>query len=189
MTFRRGLLLTLVLSGVTAALVMVFWQVFTQPMARDASASTSTDATSAADRPQETPALDTPELDTPELDTPALDVLREWDRRRARVWARGDVAALARLYLPGSAAGERDRRLLAAYAARGLRVEDMHTQVLSAEVRIDLRDRLVIDVTDRLSSGAAVGHAGRTALPRDRATRHTVTLVRHRGRWVVREVS
>lgn len=52
----------------------------------------------------------------------ALDVLRAWDVRRARAWARGSPAALAELYTADSRTGLRDRRMLRAYADRGLRV-------------------------------------------------------------------
>ena len=65
---------------------------------------------------------------------PAADVLRAWDGRRAEAFAAGDLAALGRLYVPGSRAGTADRALLRGYLDRGLRVEGMRVQVLALDV-------------------------------------------------------
>ena len=56
--------------------------------------------------------------------TYALGLLREWDQRRAQAWTDADALALAGLYTRGSRTGHNDRRMLATYAARGLRVAD-----------------------------------------------------------------
>ena len=70
----------------------------------------------------------------------ALEVLHAWDTRRARAWAEADADALRALYVRGSAAGRADVRLLRAYAARGLVVRRLVTQVFAVRVlRSDAR--------------------------------------------------
>ncbi|GAB3787729.1 hypothetical protein [Nocardioides ungokensis] len=119
-----------------------------------------------------------------------LAALHAWDRRRARAWARGDLAALRRLYVPGSRAGRRDLAMLAAWDRRGLRVHGMRMQVLAADVRARSSRRLVVVVTDRLADAVAVGPGTRVPLPRDAASTRTVVLRRPdgMGRWRVSAV-
>ncbi|MGZ5405945.1 MAG: hypothetical protein ACXWDL_14930, partial [Nocardioides sp.] len=105
-----------------------------------------------------------------------LAVLVAWDRSRAEAWRRGDAAALARLYVAGSATGRADRTLLAAYAGRGLRVVGLTTQRAEVRVVTATDDRLVLVVTDRVVGGTAVGPEGRVGLPRDSWSRHRVVL-------------
>jgi hypothetical protein len=118
----------------------------------------------------------------------ALAVLRGLDRRRAAAWAHDDPAGLARLYLPGSTAGRRDRAMLAEYVARGLRVRSMHRQVLAARVQLHRRERLRLEVTDRLVDAVAVGAGVRTALPAGRVQTRLITLVRVGGWWRIADV-
>lgn len=118
----------------------------------------------------------------------ALTVLRSWDRQRATAYAAGDAAALRALYVPGSRSGRNDLQLLRAYAARGLRVQDLRTQVLSIEIREHTAVRLTLAVTDRLASAVAVGAGFRAELPRDAANLRLVELRRVKGRWLVVEV-
>lgn len=120
----------------------------------------------------------------------AVDVLRDWDRARSRAFADGDVAALRRLYVPGSAAGRADARLLRGYLRRGLRVEDLRVQLLAVDVLDRDPDRLRLRVTDRVARAVAVGERGRSVLPRDRATTRDVELRRDAGgTWQVVGVS
>ncbi|HET7431683.1 MAG TPA: hypothetical protein VFJ89_09270 [Nocardioides sp.] len=119
----------------------------------------------------------------------ALAVLRAWDAARSRAWAEGDAAALSALYVPGSAAGRADRRLLGAYAARGLRVEGLVMQVLAVRVVRAEPDRWVLRVTDRVASATAVGRGTRIALPRDEPSTWMVVLRHVGGRWRVGSVS
>lgn len=129
-----------------------------------------------------------PRVEAPGPELPALAVLHGWDEARAAAWARGDEHALASLYVSGSPAGRRDVALLRRYLARGLHVEDMHTQVLGARVLVHRQDRIVIEVTDRLAS-AVTSFAGTSVpLPRDRARRHRIGLRLVDGRWRVEEV-
>ncbi|MEO5853101.1 MAG: hypothetical protein ABIQ15_11360 [Nocardioides sp.] len=119
---------------------------------------------------------------------PALAVLHAWDRLRAAAWADADAVALGRLYLPGSAAGERDVRLLRDYRGRGLHVTGIRTQVLAAEVSSQETDRLVVAVTERFAGAVAVGPRTRVTLPRGTPRDRVVVLVRRLGRWVVAAV-
>jgi len=118
----------------------------------------------------------------------AVLVLRRWDARRARAYARGDVAALARLYVPGSRTGAADRAVLQGYVERGVRVIGMRSQVLGAEVRRESEDRIVVLVTDLVVGARAVGRdpAG-WALPRDNPSTSRVVLVRQGGGWLVEQ--
>ncbi|WP_374455329.1 hypothetical protein [Nocardioides sp.] len=114
-------------------------------------------------------------------------VLARWDERRADAWASGDVEALRSLYAVGSRTGERDLVLLRHYVARGLRVEGLVTQVLALDVVARSPRRLVLDVTDRVVGGAAVGGPTPVALPADRASTRRVVLVRTGEGWLVAE--
>ena len=121
---------------------------------------------------------------------PASDVLREWDRARSQAFAEGDVEALRRLYVDGSAAGTSDVLLLRAYLARGLRVEGMRMQLLAIEVLHRDPRRVRVLVTYRLTGAVAVGRGTRTRLPHDQASTRVVELLRHdaEGPWQVASV-
>lgn len=117
----------------------------------------------------------------------SLAVLRDWDRSRARAWADGDVPALRALYLPGSAAGEQDVRMLRAWLRRGLRVEGMAMQVLGVELRRRTDRRIVLVVTDRLAGAVGVRPRSgeRVALPRDGPSTRRLVFARSGGRWLL----
>jgi hypothetical protein len=118
----------------------------------------------------------------------ALVLLRDWDRRRAAAWASGDPIALARLYVPGSRTGVRDRLDLRRWADRGLRVTGLRQQVRSVRVIARTRQRLVVVVTDRTVGGVAVAATRRTALPTSGWETHRITLRRSGPGWRVVEV-
>jgi hypothetical protein len=115
----------------------------------------------------------------------AREVLRTWDAARAAAWRRGDTGALAALYTPGSAAGERDVAMLRAWNQRGRRVTAMTTQVLDVRVLEREPGRLVLRVTDRLVRV----ETGDVVLPTDRPSTHHLALRRDpgdpRGGWRV----
>jgi hypothetical protein len=117
-----------------------------------------------------------------------LAVLLAWDRRRSAAWARGDPGALRALYRPGSATGRADVRMLQAYAARGLRLRGLTTQVLACDLVRGSPARMRLLVSDRVVSGRVVGRGMSAPLPRDRASRREITFVRIDGRWLVAEV-
>ncbi len=119
---------------------------------------------------------------------PALDVLRGWDERRSRAWAGGDVAALERLYAPGSRSGRRDAAALAAYADRGLRVTGVRMQLLAVELVSWENDAMVLLVTDRMTRAVARGGGRPVVLPRDEPSSWRMSLRRASGEWRVAEV-
>ncbi len=118
-----------------------------------------------------------------------LSLLREWDRRRSQAWAHGDAAALTDLYTRASRTGRHDRAMLAAYAARGLRVAGLRTQVLDASLRAWTPERVTLEVTDRVVGAQAVGRGVRISLPRDRPSTRVISLRRVSGAWRVEEVT
>ncbi|HET7195849.1 MAG TPA: hypothetical protein VFI99_12760 [Nocardioides sp.] len=115
----------------------------------------------------------------------AIAVLRAWDQRRAAAWESGDPEAVSALYVAGSAAGRADRTFLAAYAARGLRVDGLAMQVLAVDVLAATTDRLVLRVTDRVAACVAVGRGRRIRLPRDEPSTWKVVMVRDEATWLV----
>lgn len=116
--------------------------------------------------------------------------LAGWDRRRAKAWRLGSPRRLADLYVAGSSAGTRDVEALRGWRGRGLRVAGMHMQLLEVAVLARTPDRWRLAVTDRLVGATAVRDGRRTPLPRDRASRHVVTLMRGGdGRWRVATVA
>lgn len=117
--------------------------------------------------------------------TPA-GVLHAWDDRRAEAWTAGDARALAALYVPGSTAGQHDVAMLRDWAARGMRVDGLRTQLIDVDVRGRTPHRLVLAVTDRVVGGVAV--PGELALPRDRPSRHVATMRFVAGEWLVSRV-
>jgi hypothetical protein len=119
---------------------------------------------------------------------PPVEVLRAWDARRAEAWARGDARLLKALYTPGSVAGRQDRAMLRAWAARGLAVRDLRTQLLAVRVLRHAPSTWTLLVTDRLAVGVAVGRGRRRPLPRDEATTRTVRLRWVDGGWRVASV-
>ena len=119
----------------------------------------------------------------------ALSLLRHWDQRRSRAWARGDAAGLTSLYTRTSRTGRHDRAMLAAYAARGLRVTGLRTQVLDASLRSWAPDRVTLEVTDRVVAAHAVGRGVRSSLPQDRPSTRVIALRWISGAWRVEEVT
>jgi hypothetical protein len=121
--------------------------------------------------------------------TAPLAVLRAWDDARVDAWRRGDPGALASLYAGASRSGEADRRVLAAYGARGLRVRGLGVQRAAVEVQQATRERMVLLVTDRLAGGWVRTPSGeRVDLPRDRWSTRQVVLAVRGGEWRVVEV-
>ena len=115
----------------------------------------------------------------------AVAVLRGWDARRAAAYARGDVAAVRRLYADGSGAGERDARLLRSYVDRGLVVERLRQQLLAVELLDQAPNRLTVRVRDRLAAATVLSAGRRVELPRDSASTNVVVLVRQHDEWRV----
>lgn len=162
---RRSVLLVVVLAALATALTAAPWWF---------------------DRPP--PPRPTASVTRPDRSADPLGVLRAWDGRRASAWAHGDAGALRALYTGGSRTAAADLAMLRSYAARGLRVEGMRTQVLAARVRVRTAERLVLVVTDRLVGAVARGPGTRVVLPVDAASTRTVSLRLVAGEWRVSEV-
>lgn len=115
-------------------------------------------------------------------------VVHEWDEARSAAWADGDAQALTRLYVEGSAVGERDVEMLRRYVERGLRVEGLSTQLLEVAELSRTEEEWVLEVTDRVHAGTVVGPGVRRALPRDRASRRRLTFAKVGDEWRVASV-
>ncbi|GAA1936669.1 hypothetical protein [Nocardioides marmoribigeumensis] len=161
--------------AVVAALTVVLLAVARLTTGGDAAASPPGASTTAA----RVPAPSWPEPGS----LRAVRVLEQWQAARERAWAVGDLAGLRRLYLPGSEAGRRDAALLAAYLARGLRVElrtrsDRLAVLVSRPRRVVVRQHAAVRLLAHLS--------GRTrALPASGASRE-LELVRVGRTWRLR---
>jgi hypothetical protein len=142
-------------------------------------------ATLVALRPEPTDASPRPVLAA--LDGPR-SVLADWDSRRSRAWAAGDVTALRGLYVEGSRSGRADVRMLTSYVGRGLTVRGLRTQVLALDVLDVSPDLVEVRVTDRVSGAEAVDGGAVIPLPDDRPSTRTVVLRRVSGEWLVDEV-
>lgn len=118
----------------------------------------------------------------------AVAALAQWDARRARAWAAGDIGALRSLYVDGSRSGHQDAAMLQAWVDRGLRVRGLETQVLRVDVLRHDEHVWVLAVTDRVRGGVAVGDGREIGLPADRASARRITLRLVAGRWLVEEV-
>ncbi len=118
----------------------------------------------------------------------ALEVLHDWDARRARAWAESDPAALQALYVPGSAAGRADVRLLRAYWARGLVVRRLVTQVFAVRVLSSDGSSLRLRVFDRVAGGEVLEHGDVVPLRSSRPVTRTVSFRRDTGTWRVAAV-
>lgn len=116
-----------------------------------------------------------------------VGILHGWDRSRARAYADGDASALRRLYVEGSRTGRRDVAILKRYAQRGLRIRGLANQLLGVRTLHESQDRLVLEVTDRLVGGVAVGRGHRLALPGDQVSRRRVVLRLIDETWRVAE--
>jgi len=129
------------------------------------------------------------EVPAPRAAVAAAAVLRVWDARRAEAWASGSVSDLRALYVPGSATGAADVRMLRAWRARGLVVADLRTQLLAVEVLEHAPGRLRLRVTDRVVAAEATGPGLRLPLPRDGASTYVIVLQRYDEVWRVRETT
>jgi hypothetical protein len=125
--------------------------------------------------------------ESPGVESDTVRLLRAWDDRRARAYARADVSALKDLYVAGSRTGAADVAVLRGYLGRHLRVTGMRTQLLGADVVAGGPRRLTVLVTDVLTGAVATSGHRRWALPRDRPSTRRVVLVRVAGEWLVQE--
>jgi hypothetical protein len=114
-----------------------------------------------------------------------VGVLAAWDRRRAAAWSAGEAEALRRLYVPGSRAGRADVRLLGTYAAAGVRVRRLTTQVFSVEVLDRRSGRYRLRVVDRVAGGELVQNGRTRPLASGPVVTRRVELVHRPDGWRV----
>lgn len=119
----------------------------------------------------------------------ALEVLHAWDGQRARAWAGVDAPALRSLYVRGSSAGRADVRLLRAYAARGLVVRRIVTQLFAVRVLRRDASAMRLRVFDRVAGGEVVRDGHTLALGSSRPVTRDVELRLGRKGWRVASVS
>jgi hypothetical protein len=119
----------------------------------------------------------------------ALEVLHAWDTQRATAWAEVDAPALRSLYARGSPAGRADVRLLRAYAARGLVVRRIVTQVFAAKVLHRDGSAMRLRVFDRVAGGEMVHDGHAVPLGSSRPVTRDIGLRVASGRWLVASVS
>lgn len=119
--------------------------------------------------------------------TVARAVVEDWDERRAAAYAAGDVAGVGRLYPAGSALGEEDAGVLAAYVARGLTVHDLRFAVRDLTVEEATPDRVVVVVTDRLERAEVRRGDGTSVarLPGRAEAQRRLVLERRDGAWLL----
>lgn len=118
-----------------------------------------------------------------------LAVLHAWDVRRQQAWAAVDAAALRSLYVPGSGAGRADLRLLRAYAARGLVVRRIVTQVFAVRVLQRTSSVMRLRVFDRVAGGEVVEDGRAVALRSSRPVTRDIELRLGPDGWRVASVS
>lgn len=119
---------------------------------------------------------------------PGCLVLGALDERRAHALEHDDPAALAQVYRPGSTLLAADEAVLDAYRERGLRLRGGRVERLACTTAQEEPGRFEVDVVDRVAEAAVEAPDGRRALPRDRPSRHVVTLVWTSEGWRVERV-
>ena len=119
----------------------------------------------------------------------ALEVLHAWDKRRERAWVDVDADALRSLYVRGSGAGRADVRLLNAYAARGLVVRRIVTQVFAVSVLRSDRSVIRLRVCDRVAGGELVQDGHAVPLRSSRPVTREIELRLVSGSWRVAGVN
>jgi hypothetical protein len=116
-------------------------------------------------------------------------ILAQLDSRRTHAWRTGRPRLLAAVWTASSTGLAKDRRLLAAYTRRGMRVDGASLEFARVEVASRTPYTVRLRTIDRLRSAVAVRPSGTTiALPQDSWSRHLVTLRRTPTGWRLGEV-
>lgn len=91
---------------------------------------------------------------------------------------------LTRVYMRDAAGAHADRRTLSEYRRRGWRFVALEHEILAVDVQSRRKNLMVLEVVDRIAR-ARVAHTSGSSieLPRDRATRHVVTVHRTKDGW------
>jgi hypothetical protein len=130
---------------------------------------------------------------TPEAEWPTswLDVLRALDKQRSAAFKSGDDARLDSVYVRGSVPWKADRQLLATYRNQHVRIEGLTMEIRSVLIESEETNHAVIQVVDRLVSGAAVDQQGRrtTFIPGKPTARRITLEARTPGTWRIAEIT
>ena len=117
-----------------------------------------------------------------------IGVLRHLDVRRERAWRSGRPGLLLGVFAPGSRPLAADARALHAYRERGLAVDGARMRFWDPRVVAVAADSVRLRVSDRLGPARVLRSGRATPLPRDRPSRHEVTLVDTSAGWRIAAV-
>jgi len=117
-----------------------------------------------------------------------IGVLRRLDVRRERAWRSRRPALLLSVFAPASQPLTADLRALRAYRERGLAVDGARMRFWDPRVVAVAADSVRLQVSDRFGPARVLGGASTTPLPRDRPSRHLITLVDTAAGWRIGDV-
>ncbi|WP_432949099.1 protein kinase domain-containing protein [Kribbella sp. CA-253562] len=160
----------------------------------------STSPTSAAHPATPTPSSALPATPKPSIapatpqPTPAASswrtTLESLDQRRAHAFWTLNPAELDAVYQPGSAPWTADRALLASYQAQKIRIAELRLQIQHLQQEPTPGPAVILRVTDRLVSGAALAPTGqRTPFPPGPSTTRRITLIPTGKTWRIAGIS
>ena len=116
-------------------------------------------------------------------------VLDDLDAARNAAYVNSEPARLEQVYTPGSPELAADRQVLAAYAARGLRVDRVSLQLLRVQVLQEKPDGVRLRVVDVLRPvRVRTDDGGWRDLPRDEPTVRTIALRLTQGGWRIARI-
>ncbi len=106
-----------------------------------------------------------------------IETLQALDAQRAQAFWTLDLAALDRIYVPGSAPWRADRALLSAYRNQNVRVQGLRITIESTAITRRTATTVTLKTTDHLTAGQAVDHTGaKTPLPPGPPATRLITL-------------
>ena len=106
-----------------------------------------------------------------------MRTLQALDAQRAHAFWTLDLAALDRIYVPGSSPWRSDHALLSSYREQQIRVEGLRVQIDSSTIARRTPTTVTLKTTDHLAAGQAVDQTGaKTPLPPGTPTTKLITL-------------
>lgn len=88
--------------------------------------------------------------------------LQSLDAQRAQAFWTLDLAALDKIYIPGTTPWHADRALLSTYRRQQVRVKGLYIKIESTTVTHRTPTTVTLKTTDHLTAGQAVDHVGTT---------------------------
>ncbi|ONI69925.1 hypothetical protein BWI15_25790 [Kribbella sp. ALI-6-A] len=121
--------------------------------------------------------------------SPWRKTLESLDQRRAHAFWTLNPAELDAVYQPGSAPWSADRALLASYQVQRIRIADLRLQIQHLQQEPTPGPAVILRVTDRLVSGAALTPTGRrTPFPPGPSTTRRITLIPTGKTWRITSI-